>query len=661
MVRRVFVPPVARATDVVRASLRPNLGPWAQSVPPPRSTLSPPASNGLGSRRSLPPPGSSSEGVPVAACAQLVDRLAATEDAPFVVNWIEGVACARGRTEPALAVRLLRAYREAGRFDRARDYAASLPALPPWPPLETARLSIERAILAAIDGRLDHAEAEVLVASRTLSGVPRPLGQREHLDLHLVHAQVEIQLEREGAAAAALQEAERLADRIEDGAWRAPVSMTLGHLAVRLAAPRAAAKHFALALGRVPSRDPAALDACGNLAVTLASLGRIDEARQHAHEAIAIVSKLATDWRHADAYDALAMVEVFADQPAEALRALEEATVALGDLEHPTLRRDLAEHRAHVLAMLGQGTTAEIWIAKARALREELGEVHWSDDLRVAVVRARVLEACGRLDEAIAIARDHADRAPTALTSGELSLVVGRCALSLGDETAARAAVERAALAGDARGWIFPERQASLALWQMARTSGDSRVVRYAERILSMLDGAYPFTSIPAPPAVPSFSPASLSPPGRSEGLGRRETTGEPLVYVTTPDGVSHLPLSAVHDATRDATLVVDTLSHALSFEGRRVSLERRRALEPLVVQLLRRAREGLSTEEILSAAGGPGPESADAEHRVRVLISRVRDLVGGVAAIDRLREAGEHGRTRYRLAAIPFALIEPG
>jgi hypothetical protein len=93
----------------------------------------------------------------------------------------------------------------------------------------------------------------------------------------------------------------------------------------------------------------------------------------------------------------------------------------------------------------------------------------------------------------------------------------------------------------------------------------------------------------------------------------------------------------------------------------REVSLERRRALEPLVVQLLRRAKEGLSADEILRAAGGPGPESADAEHRVRVLISRVRDLLGDPSAIERVRDAGEYGRTRYRLApTVRFALVEP-
>jgi len=124
---------------------------------------------------------------------------------------------------------------------------------------------------------------------------------------------------------------------------------------------------------------------------------------------------------------------------------------------------------------------------------------------------------------------------------------------------------------------------------------------------------------------------------------------------------VTRVALSQVAQETNGARLVVNTLAHALYVDDREVSLERRRALEPLVVQLLRRAREGLSAEEILHAAGGPGPESADAEHRVRVLISRVRDLIGTTATIERVRDAGEHGKTRYRLAAsVPFALVEP-
>jgi DNA-binding response OmpR family regulator len=136
---------------------------------------------------------------------------------------------------------------------------------------------------------------------------------------------------------------------------------------------------------------------------------------------------------------------------------------------------------------------------------------------------------------------------------------------------------------------------------------------------------------------------------------------GETLIYVTTPQGVTRVPVSDMARACSGASLVVDTLAHHLRVHDKEISLERRRALEPLVVQLLRRAKEGLSADEILRAAGGPGPESADAEHRVRVLISRVRDLLGDASAIERVRDAGEYGRTRYRLApSVRFALVEP-
>jgi hypothetical protein len=165
-------------------------------------------------------------------------------------------------------------------------------------------------------------------------------------------------------------------------------------------------------------------------------------------------------------------------------------------------------------------------------------------------------------------------------------------------------------------------------------------------------------------PLFPSVrTPATTtSPPASDDAEGLTGHTGsEALVYLTTPRGVTRIALSGLAQATKGIPLVVNTLAHALYVDDREVSLERRRALEPLVVQLLRRAREGLSAEEILHAAGGPGPESADAEHRVRVLISRVRDLMGSAATIERVRDAGEHGKTRYRLAAgVLFALVEP-
>jgi hypothetical protein len=113
------------------------------------------------------------------AVTQLLDRLAAADESQFLVAWTEQMLTGRSRLDPALAVRLLRAYRETGRVDKARELAASLPSSPSsWNPLDTARLAIERAILCTIDGRADHAEAELRQASRALTVAPRGAGLR---------------------------------------------------------------------------------------------------------------------------------------------------------------------------------------------------------------------------------------------------------------------------------------------------------------------------------------------------------------------------------------------------------------------------------------------------------------------------------------------------
>lgn len=194
------------------------------------------------------PPGNIGPGygdtVSMTAAAQLLDRLAAADDLTFLVGWLESQTLGRARIDPPLGVRLLRAYRETGRIDRARELAASLPPVPnAWNPLDVARLAIERAILAAIDGRADVAEGELRQASRALALAPRGTGLREQLDLHLTTAQLELKINHVPQAVAALRLAEHLAERLEDGAWRIPVAMTLGHLAMRLADPRTAAKH----------------------------------------------------------------------------------------------------------------------------------------------------------------------------------------------------------------------------------------------------------------------------------------------------------------------------------------------------------------------------------------------------------------------------------
>lgn len=605
----------------------------------------------------------------MAACALLLDRLAAADESPFIAQWIEGVLAGRNRTDPTLAVRLLRAFRETGRIDRARDLAASLPSAPTsWNALDAARLAVERAILATVDGRADHAEAELRNASRALTSAPRGTGLREQLDVHLTQAQLDMRLNRTASAAQALRLAEHVAERLDDGAWHAPSAMTLGHLSMRLAEPRTAAKHYAAALARSPARSATAMSASGNLAIALGSIGRFDEGRQHGTQAIAIAREIASGWRHADAYDVLAIVEITADQPLAALQAIDEALAVLGDADHPLLRYQLAGHRAWALAMLGRAQAAKQWLAKTEKARADV-QLDAADEQDLVSTRARTMEANGQLREALDHALAHAEVLPEAFVTGSLNLVAGRCALALEDETTARAAVERAALSGDAHGWLFPDRQCSLALWKLALKSGDSRVVRYAERTIELATRDDSSGVLPTGPASvqPSSSVGSVgvrvpTPPSSRELESHAEPTeGETLIYVTTPQGVSRIPLAELTKAVEGASLVVDTLAHALRVHDREVSLERRRALEPLVVQLLRRAREGLSAEEILRAAGGPGPESADAEHRVRVLISRVRDLLGDPAAIERVRDAGEYGRTRYRLAVnLQFALVEP-
>ena len=621
------------------------------------------------------------------AVTQLLDRLAAADEAQFLVTWTEQMLSGRSRLDPALAVRLLRAYRETGRVDRARDLAASLPTSPSsWNPLDTARLAIERAILCTIDGRADHAEAELRQASRALSVAPRGAGLREQLDMHLTSAQLELRLNRVQQAQAALRLAEHVAERLEDGAWRIAVSMSLGHLAMRLADPRTAARHYNAALQRSAARGLAGMRAHGNLAIALGSIGQFDDARANAITACQIAGEIAAGWRHADAYDVLAIVEIAADRPVAALQALDDAHAALGELEQPTLRYQLAGHRALALAMLGRAQAATQWLAKSDKLRSELLQVDAIDEQDLAATRSRTLEACGEHKEALETALPLVERLPDAFVTGSLNLVVARCSLFLGDQETARTAVERAALSGDRHGWVFPDRQPSANQWQMALKSGDSRVVRYAEKILAILTTGIAPPSLPPPSRATSIPPprgsfTSAPPPSRNsyQSLPQMSASsgvnlppddpsefdmlpeGETLIYVTTPSGVSRVRASEMSTATIGSTLVVDTILHQLRIEGREVSLERRRALEPLVVQLLRRAREGLSAEEILRAAGGPGPESADAEHRVRVLISRVRDLLGDPAAIERVRDAGEHGKTRYRLSpGVNFALVEP-
>src|SRR3974390_3312244 len=133
MARRAFVPPPtfgteslprapgggpsARTSSLTLSGLRASAPPPAP-LPPARASVPPaPGSGSLPeSRRSLAPaPLPGSDGVSIAVVAQLLDRLAAADEAPFIASWIESVLAGRVRSDSTLAVRLLRAYRETGR------------------------------------------------------------------------------------------------------------------------------------------------------------------------------------------------------------------------------------------------------------------------------------------------------------------------------------------------------------------------------------------------------------------------------------------------------------------------------------------------------------------------------------------------------------------
>lgn len=682
MARRAFLPTLLPPADGSRS-------------------LTPQAVGVVDVRGSMPP---TSDGLATTLLAPLLDRLALADDLPTVLGWLESLPTSRSRQDPTLATRLLRAYREAGHVERARQLAQALPQSPShYGPLEAARLWIERAWLSLGTERLDHAESEIRQAGYALSPLARGAVTREQVELQLVTASLELRRGRVEAAAQALKLAEHVEARCEEGPVRAVLLTLLGTMALRLPNPRAAARHLAGAVDRAPTTGMQALRARGNLAIALASVGAFDEARAHATAACQIAQRLAPGPRHADAFDVLGVVEIAADQPAAAVAAFEEGLAMLGEVLAPALRHELFRHRAVALAMAGRSPSAEQSLERAHELLGQLERREPADELEMGAARARVLEASGRLAEVVALARPLVGREEGSFAAGQLDLALARACLGLGDDEGAREGVERAAISGERHGWVFPDRAHSTPLWELALKSGDSRVVRYAEKVLGVLaTGAYvpslappsstmtPPASVaplrgsipPAPPlpslSAPSFAPPSFGasvppppswsyPPPSARGSvlpdapSSETLEGDPLLYVTTASGVTRARASDLEAALEGAALVVDTVRHTLRVHGKEISLERRRALEPLVVQLFRRAREGLSAEEILRAAGGPGPESADAEHRVRVLISRVRDLFGDVGTIERLRDAGERGRTRYRLApGIAFALIEP-
>ncbi len=611
------------------------------------------------SRRSLPPEFGEVHATP--AVLALVDRLVALGDTPFVASWMDANFGGRARYELPLAVRMMRVWREAGRIDRTRALLGALAPTSNNPTLDSARLSIEKAALFLLEQRLEHVEAELRAAGRILNDVARGGATREQVEHHILSAELECAQGRRSQASATAKLAEHLAERLEDASSRASLGTSLGRLCLRLRDPKSATIHLRAALERLPPRSPVALTSEANMSFATAITGSHLEAREHAHAAIAIATELRSPGLQADAYDILALAELLADRPMVAIDAIDEGLLLASDQER-NLRRTLTLHRTLALAILGRAENAREWYGRLEhmgATREDSALEH---EIAMASLRARIEEADRRYGDVIDLVRPFANSSADSYLSGMMWLTAARAAEQVGDAQAALEWVESASLLGHKHGWVYPERERSANLWSMALRSGDSRVVRYAEHLLTVPEAAS-MTSLPPPSSrlsLLSMAPStrSLEPPGSSIELNQ---SGETLVYVTTPGGVSRVALSDLKQNTESANLVVDTLHHMLRIGDREISLERRRALEPLVVALLRRAREGLSGDDILRAAGGPGPESADAEHRVRVLISRVRELFGDPGAIERVRDAGEHGKTRYRVAGnLQFALVEP-
>ncbi len=628
----------------------------------PSGSMRPPAE-----RRSLPPEFGEVHATP--AVLALVDRLVALGDTPFVASWMDANFGGRARYELPLAVRMMRVWREAGRIDRARSLLTSLAPSTSNGSLDSARLSIEKAALFLLEQRLEHVEAELRAAGRILNEVARGGATREQVEHHILSAELECAQGRRSQASATAKLAEHLAERLDDPPSRASLGTSLGRLCLRLRDPRAAAIHLRVALERLPPRSPVALTSEANMAFALAITGSHLEAREHAHAAIAIATELRAPGLQADAYDILGVAELLADRPMVALDAIDEGLLLASEQER-NLRRTLTLHRTLALAILGRAENARDWFGRLERL-EPIGATREDSSLEheiaMASLQARIEEADRRFSDVLDLVRPFGGSSADSYFAGLMWMTAARAAEQSGDSQAALEWVESASLLGHKHGWVYPDRDRSANLWSMALRSGDSRVVRYAEHVLTVPDAAS-MASMPPPPSrlsLLSMGPPStrslersMEPPGSSIELGQ---SGEALVYVTTPVGVSRVALCDIKQNTASANLVVDTLHHMLRIGDREISLERRRALEPLVVALLRRAREGLSGDDILRAAGGPGPESADAEHRVRVLISRVRELFGDPGAIERVRDAGEHGKTRYRVAGnLQFALVEP-
>lgn len=586
--------------------------------------------------------------VPMERLIDAADRLAASEENDFLEHWLP--ALGSSPLPAPLAVRLALALRATGSLDAARTLLGSLPRVPSgWSTRDVARLEHERAWFALVDGRPEIAREHASRGLRAIVGDAEAGASPELVDLYLLEARLESAANAWEAAQRALDHAAHVAERLPKGPWRVQLEVNIGYLRLRLGRPGEAHEAFIRAQEIAPPFSRSALSAHSGDAVALCIKGRFDEARATALEGIELAGRIGVRWRLADMWDTLGLVEFVADRPHAALRAVDEALAILGAETQDTLRFAILMHRATVLAVLGRARAAEQALGLAENVRRRMGALDGTYEIAWAVAQARLAEARSDFAEVERLLEPVLDGSRH-YGAVDARMALARAWLAEGQVEKARSYVEEGCLLGAEAGIVLAERKHNLGVWALALTSRDSRVVRFADTMLKRL------LSERALPSIADL-PASFQ-----EALRQwQAASGAQPIWLSTRFGVARVPMDEAEAEAERAILAVNLISHEVRVGKKTVTLTRHRALEPLLVQLLRRAESGLSADDILTAAGGPGPGSADADHRVRVLISRLRALLGPDAPIVTARAAGENARAHYRLSPqVQFALIEP-
>jgi tetratricopeptide (TPR) repeat protein len=580
---------------------------------------------------------------------EAADRLAASEENAFLCAWLPTLA--PDAMPPSLSVRYALALRTTGKLDEARQLLASLPRAPAgWGARDVARVEHERAWFALVDHQRDAARAHVTRGLQAIVGDARVGATPELVDLYIAEARIESASSEWDAAQRSLDHAAHVAERLPPGPWRVQLEVNIGYLRLRLGRPADAHEAFLKAQEIAPPASRSGLSAHSGDAIALCITGRFDEARQTALEGVEIAGKIGVRWRLADMWDTLGLVEFVADRPHAALRAFDEALAVLGAETQDTLRFAILMHRTTTLAVLGRTRAAEQARSLAETVRQRMGTLDKTYEIAWAVSQARLAEARGDWAEVRRLIAPVLDDSRH-YGAGDALLAYARAWLAEGKLDEARTHAEKGCLLGADADLVYGERKHNLAVWALALTSRDSRAVRFADAMLKRLVGER---------ALPALS--EMPPPFQVAIQKWQSSSGARPVWLTTRFGVARVPMEEARAECTRVVLSVDLVSHEVRIADKTVALTRHRALEPLLVQMLRRAEEGLSAEDILMAAGGPGPGSADADHRVRVLVSRLRALLGPDAPIVTARAAGEGARAHYRLAPqVEFALIEPG